>query len=51
MVSLGFTKEATNFGAFLQGVCARPNPDGSLQIMHGIDRAGGLVGEQLQREG
>ena len=37
LLRLGFTEEATSFGAFIHGVCARPNPDGSLQIMYGID--------------
>ena len=37
LLRLGFTEAATNFGAFMHGVAARPNPDGSLQIMYGID--------------
>ncbi len=37
LLRLGFTETATKFADFLHGVCARPNPDGSLQIMYGID--------------
>ena len=37
LLRLGFTEEATNFADFLHRICARPNPDGSLQIMYGID--------------
>ena len=37
LVRLGFTEEATKFAKFLHDVCAKPKPDGSLQIMYGID--------------
>jgi GH15 family glucan-1,4-alpha-glucosidase len=37
LLRLGFTEEATNFAAFLHELCTRPKPDGSLQIMYGID--------------
>ncbi len=47
LLRLGFTQEATQFAAFLHGVCARPNPDGSLQIMYGIDGRHDLSEEVL----
>lgn len=34
---LGFTQEASRFLQFVLARCAKPNPDGSLQIMYGID--------------
>ncbi|MEM8587936.1 MAG: glycoside hydrolase family 15 protein [Pseudomonadota bacterium] len=34
---IGFTEEAANFLRFVMGLCDKPNPDGSLQIMYGID--------------
>ncbi|MEO1090489.1 MAG: glycoside hydrolase family 15 protein [Pseudomonadota bacterium] len=37
LLRLGFTKEADAFVKFIDGVCTQPNPDGSLQIMYGID--------------
>jgi GH15 family glucan-1,4-alpha-glucosidase len=47
LLRLGFTQEATKFAAFLHDVCARPNPDGSLQIMYGIDGRHDLSEEVL----
>ena len=37
LLRLGFTKEAEDFVSFLWSLCEKPNPDGSLQIMYGID--------------
>ena len=34
---IGFTKEAENFMGWLEERTDEPNPDGSLQILHGID--------------
>ncbi len=47
LLRLGFTKEADAFAKFIQGVCAEPNPDGSLQIMYGIDGRKDLTEEIL----
>ncbi len=47
LLRLGFTQEATKFAAFLHDTCARPNPDGSLQIMYGIDGRHDLAEEIL----
>ncbi len=47
LLRLGFTKEAHAFAGFIQGVCAEPNPDGSLQIMYGIDGRKDLTEETL----
>jgi len=47
LLRLGFTKEAQAFAKFIEGVCADPNPDGSLQIMYGIDGRKQLVEETL----
>ncbi|MGI9520722.1 MAG: glycoside hydrolase family 15 protein [Hyphomicrobiaceae bacterium] len=47
LLRLGFTEEAENFVKFISGVCAQPNPDGSLQIMYGIDGRRKLVEEEL----
>lgn len=47
LLRLGFTKEAQAFAKFIEGVCADPNPDGSLQIMYGIDGRKQLTEETL----
>jgi GH15 family glucan-1,4-alpha-glucosidase len=47
LLRLGFTETAANFATFLHGICARPNPDGSLQIMYGIDGRHDLTEEIL----
>ena len=47
LLRLGFTKEAQAFAKFIEGVCADPNPDGSLQIMYGIDGRKQLIEESL----
>lgn len=44
---LGFTEEATRFLQFILERCTKPNPDGSLQIMYGIDGATDLSEETL----
>jgi GH15 family glucan-1,4-alpha-glucosidase len=47
LLRLGFTKEADAFVRFIDGVCKEPNPDGSLQIMYGIDGRKDLTEEVL----
>ena len=47
LMRLGFTAEAGQFMHFLQGLCAEPKPDGSLQIMYGIDGRKELTEETL----
>jgi GH15 family glucan-1,4-alpha-glucosidase len=47
LLRLGFTKEAEEFSAFIQNVCTQPSPDGSLQIMYGIDGRKDLTEEIL----
>jgi GH15 family glucan-1,4-alpha-glucosidase len=47
LLRLGFTKEAEDFVRFISGVCQDPNPDGSLQIMYGIDGRKDLTEEIL----
>ena len=37
LLRIGFTDEATKFMAWLEARCHELNPDGSLQIMYGID--------------
>jgi GH15 family glucan-1,4-alpha-glucosidase len=37
LMRLGFTDEAAAFMRWVEGRCAELNPDGSLQIMYGID--------------
>jgi GH15 family glucan-1,4-alpha-glucosidase len=44
---LGFTQEAGRFLQFVLARCAKPNPDGSLQIMYGIDGRKQLTEETL----
>ena len=47
LLRLGFTEEATRFLQFVSQRCAKPNPDGSLQIMYGIDGRKKLTEETL----
>ena len=47
LMRLGFTAEAERFMHFLSGLCAEPNPDGSLQVMYGIDGRKELTEETL----
>ncbi|MCP4037890.1 MAG: glycoside hydrolase family 15 protein, partial [bacterium] len=44
---IGFTEEAKAFMQFLEARCAEINPDGSLQIMYGIDGRHSLPEETL----
>lgn len=45
---LGFTQEAERFMNFVASLCAKPKPDGSLQIMYGIDGRKELTEERLE---
>jgi GH15 family glucan-1,4-alpha-glucosidase len=47
LLRLGFTEEATRFLHFVLAHCAKPNADGSLQIMYGIDGRKNLSEEVL----
>jgi GH15 family glucan-1,4-alpha-glucosidase len=47
LLRIGFTDEAAQFMTFLEARCGELNPDGSLQIMYGIDGRHRLVEEQL----
>ncbi len=44
---LGFTHEAERFMHFISTLCTTPGPDGSLQIMYGIDGRKHLTEETL----
>ncbi len=46
-IRVGFTEEAARFGAFLRERIQEPEPDGSLQIMYGIDGRHELTEETL----
>lgn len=45
---LGFTAEADRFMQFLSTLCMKSNPDGSMQIMYGIDGRKELTEETLE---
>ncbi len=47
LLRVGFTEEAAQFMNWLDARCHEPNPDGSLQIMYGIDGAHELTEETL----
>lgn len=47
LLRLGFSDEAGAFMNFLTTLCHRANPDGSLQIMYGIDGRRDLTEEML----
>lgn len=47
LLRVGFTKEAEQFMHWLEARCHELNPDGSLQIMYGIDGRHGLKEETL----
>ena len=47
LMRIGFTDEAAQFMHWLEGRCAEMNPDGSLQIMYGIDGRSKLTEESL----
>ena len=46
-IRLGFTDEAEQFMNFLSELCKKPGPNGSLQIMYGIDGRKNLTEETL----
>jgi len=37
LIRIGFTEEAKNFMNYIEKICKSLNPDGSMQIMYGID--------------
>jgi GH15 family glucan-1,4-alpha-glucosidase len=46
-IRVGFTEEAARFGQFLRQRIQEPEPDGSLQVMYGIDGRHELTEETL----
>ncbi|NIN70676.1 MAG: glycoside hydrolase family 15 protein [Gemmatimonadetes bacterium] len=46
-IRVGFTEEAARFGQFLRQRIREPAPDGSLQIMYGVDGRHELIEETL----
>ena len=47
LMRIGFTDEAAQFMHWLEARCAEMNPDGSLQVMYGIDGRRDLTEESL----
>jgi GH15 family glucan-1,4-alpha-glucosidase len=47
LIRLGFTEEAAHFMKWIEARCGELNPDGSLQIMYGIDGRHALPEETL----
>jgi GH15 family glucan-1,4-alpha-glucosidase len=47
LMRLGYTDEAAAFMRWIEARCGELNPDGSLQIMYGIDGRHDLIEEQL----
>ena len=47
LMRIGFTDEAAHFMHWLEARCAEMNPDGSLQVMYGIDGRRELTEESL----
>ena len=47
LMRIGFTDEAAQFMRWLEGRCAEMNPDGSLQIMYGVDGRRDLTEQSL----
>lgn len=47
LLRIGFTDEAAQFMNWMEARCHEPNPDGSLQIMYGIDGRHALTEEIL----
>jgi GH15 family glucan-1,4-alpha-glucosidase len=47
-IRIGFTEEAARFGQYLRERIREPEPDGSLQIMYGIDGRHELTEETLE---
>ncbi|MHC4469558.1 MAG: glycoside hydrolase family 15 protein [Planctomycetota bacterium] len=48
LIRLGFTEEATAFTRWIEDRCADLGPDGSLQIMYGLDGRRELTEEELE---
>ncbi len=47
LIRLGYTDEAGAFMKWIEARCGEPNPDGSLQIMYGLDGRHDLTEETL----
>ncbi len=47
LLRVGFTEEAAQFMGWLEARCQHSNPDGSLQLMYGIDGRSDLTEETL----
>ncbi len=47
LLRIGFTEEATQFMGWLEERCQHANPDGSLQLMYGLDGHSNLAEETL----
>jgi len=47
LLRIGFTEEAAQFMSWLESRCQHSNPDGSLQLMYGIDGRSNLTEETL----
>ncbi len=47
LLRIGFTEEAAQFMGWLESRCQHSNPDGSLQLMYGIDGRSNLTEETL----
>ncbi len=47
LLRIGFTEEAAQFMGWLESRCQHSNPDGSLQLMYGIDGRSDLTEETL----
>jgi GH15 family glucan-1,4-alpha-glucosidase len=48
LLRIGFTEEAESFMGWLEDRCYEPRPDGSLQLMYGIDGRSDLTEETLE---
>jgi GH15 family glucan-1,4-alpha-glucosidase len=48
LLRIGFTEEAEAFMGWLEDPCYKPKPDGSLQLMYGIDGRSDLTEETLE---
>jgi GH15 family glucan-1,4-alpha-glucosidase len=48
LLRIGFTEEAEAFMGWLEDRCYEPRPDGSLQLMYGIDGRSDLTEETLE---